>query len=194
MSPYSPCLLKPIGNRAWRLIVDPWGEELKLNEAVVDEPANDEQNRHLHRTVRNITRDLEQLSFNTAIARMMEFVNFFTKLDRRPKAALETFVLLLSPFAPHIAEELWEVLGHTKTLAYEPWPTADEKYLHDATIELAVQVLGKVRGKIVVPVGTPEEAVIAAAKEDEKVAAQLSGKTIVKAIVVPGRLVNFVVK
>ena len=87
---------------------------------------------------------LELLSFNTAIARMMEFVNYFTKQSVRPRAAMETLVLLLSPLAPHIAEELWQCLGHAKTLAYEPWPEFDEALTVDATIEIPVQIKGKV--------------------------------------------------
>jgi leucyl-tRNA synthetase len=99
----------------------------------------------LHRTIKAVTDDVAKLSFNTAIARMMEFTNFFTKLDRRPRAVLEPFVLLLSPFAPHMAEELWQALGHAKTLAYEPWPKYDEALLVESTIVLPVQINGKVR-------------------------------------------------
>jgi leucyl-tRNA synthetase len=108
---------------------------------------------------------------------------------------MEPFVLLLSPFAPHIAEELWQLLGHKTTLAYEPWPTYDEELTKDAEIEIPVQILGKLRSKVVVPAGSDEETIIAAAKADARIAELLSGKQIVKTIVAPGnKLINFVVK
>ena len=97
-------------------------ETLELNAAVVEDAADAEQNRVLHRTIQDVTQDIERMSFNTAIAQMMEFTNFFMKEDVGRAAAMEKLVLLLSPFAPHLAEELWQLLGHEKTLAYEPWP------------------------------------------------------------------------
>ncbi|MFM7922907.1 MAG: class I tRNA ligase family protein, partial [Planctomycetaceae bacterium] len=103
-------------------------------------------------------------------------------------------VLLLSPFAPHIAEELWFALGHTTTLAYEPWPAADPQWLIEDSVEVPVQVNGKLRARLVVPAGTTAESLQATAEADETVRRQLEGKTVVKVIVVPGRLVNFVVK
>ena len=106
-------------DRVWRMIIDDRAEETRLNATVVDVEPTLEQNRMLHKTIRAVTRDIEQLSFNTAIARMMEFTNFFFKEEKRPKAIMERFVQLLSPFAPHAAEELWQQLGHAKTLAYE---------------------------------------------------------------------------
>ena len=105
----------------------------------------------LHRTIQAVTQDIERLAFNTAIAKMMEFTNFFTKCDVRPRAAMEQFVLLLSPFAPHLAEELWQLLGHDKTLAYEPWPTFDEAKLREDTVEMPVQISGKLRRRVTVP-------------------------------------------
>ncbi len=124
----------------------------------------------------------------------MEFTNFFTKADRRPQIAMETIVLLLAPFAPHIAEELWGLLGHGKTLTYEPWPKANPEYLKDDQVEIPVQILGKLRSRITVPaiMSGPEQE--AAAKNDPKIAELLNGKTIVKVICVPGKLINFVVK
>jgi leucyl-tRNA synthetase len=107
---------------------------------------------------------------------------------------MEKFVLLLAPFAPHAAEELWQALGHSKTLTYEPWPETDERWLKEDTVEIPVQVNGKLRGKITVPAGSDQAAIEAAARADEHVAKLVAGKTIVKVIVVPGRLVNFVVK
>jgi leucyl-tRNA synthetase len=149
-----------------------------------------------------VTADIEGMSFNTAIARMMEFTNYFTKADPRPLAVLRPFVLLLSPFAPHIAEELWELLGvgwapPTKpphTLAYEPWPAYDEALTKDDVIEVPVQINGKLRNTIQVPAGATKEELEAAARADVRVASQLAGKTIAKVVVVPGRMVNFVVK
>jgi len=156
-------------------------------------PTN-EQSRTLHKTIKQVTGDIQQLQFNTAIARMMEFTNFFTKETVRPREVLEKFVLILSPFAPHLAEELWQLLGHTKSLAYEPWPTYDEALTKDAEIEIPVQILGKLRGKVVVPAGSDQASLIAAARADARIAELLTGKEVVKTIVVPGKLVNFVVK
>jgi leucyl-tRNA synthetase len=108
---------------------------------------------------------------------------------------MDKIVLLLAPFAPHLAEELWEILGHTQTLAYEPWPTFDEAAIRETSVEIPVQVLGKVRGRIVVAADADEAAIEAAARADEKIAAQLEGKTVVKTIIPPNKkLINFVVK
>jgi leucyl-tRNA synthetase len=181
-------------DRAWRMIIDDRSEALVLNEAVVDEPANDEQLRVLHKTIKAVTADLQELAFNTAIARMMEFVNYFTRQTRRPRAVMETFVLLVSPLAPHIGEELWSALGHTKSLAYEPWPVCDDALTREAIIEVPVQVNGKLRGKVSLPANSTPETILAAAKADPKVISWLENAEILKEIYVPGRLVNFVVK
>jgi leucyl-tRNA synthetase len=181
-------------DRVWRLIVDTNSEAAQLSEAVQDVEPTDEQNRLLHKTIKVITVDLDRMDFNTAIARMMEFVNYFTKQSVRPKSVMDRFVLLLSPYAPHIAEELWQLLGHDTTLAYEPWPTYDEALTRDETIEVPVQVNGKLRSKINVPAGIGKDELEAAAKADPRAAELIDGKQIVKIIVVPGRLVNFVVK
>jgi leucyl-tRNA synthetase len=167
---------------------------MKLNSAVCDVEPTAEQSRVLHKTIQAVTRDAEQMAFNTAISRMMEFTNFFLKAEQRPKSAMERFVLLLSPFAPHLAEELWELLGHAKTLAYEPWPQYDEALLREDTVEVPVQVNGKLRGRIQVPAGSDAAAMEAAARAEENIAGLLAGKSVVKVIVVPGRMVNFVVK
>ena len=181
-------------NRVWRMIVDDRAEELTLNAAVKDVEPTCDQNRTLHKTIKVVNHDVENMEYNTAIARMMEFVNFFTKESTRPKVAMERFVLLLSPFAPHICEELWELLGNESTLAYEPWPEFDEALTKDETIEIPVQIKGKVRAKISVAPDVSKEDLEAAARADEKIAKELKGKEVVKTIVVPGRLVNFVVK
>ncbi len=181
-------------NRVWRMIVDDQVDVLQLSAVVNDEPPSVEQNRVLHKTIKEVTGDIEKLSFNTAIARMMEFTNFFTKQKQRPRAAMEQFVLLLSPFAPHMAEELWQILGHGETLAYEPWPVCDESLLVESELEIPVQIQGKVRTKITVPADSDKAQMEEIALADEKVKQLLDGKKIIKTIVVPGRLVNFVVK
>ncbi len=181
-------------DRVWRMMIDDRAEETRLNASVVDVEPTIEQNRVLHKTIHAVTRDIEQLSFNTAIARMMEFTNFFFKEEKRPKSVMERFVQLLSPFAPHVAEELWQRLGHAKSLAYEPWPQCDASLLKEDTVEIPVQVNGKLRGRIVVPAGAENAVMEAAARADEKIAELLNGKTVVKTIVVPGKMVNFVVK
>jgi leucyl-tRNA synthetase len=181
-------------DRAWRLIIDDRAEETRLSAAVVDIEPTVDQNRVLHKTIFAVTRDIEQMSFNTAIPRMMEFTNYFFKVQERPKVVLERFVLLLSPFAPHLAEELWKQLGHAQSLAYEPWPECDESFLKEDTIEIPVQICGKVRSRIIVPADADAAAMEAAARADEKIAELLAGKTVVKTIIVPGKMVNFVVK
>jgi leucyl-tRNA synthetase len=181
-------------DRVWRMIINDRAEHVELNAAVQDIPPTDEQNRVLHRTIHGITFDIERMQFNTAIAKMMEFTNFFLKCDARPKSAMATFALLLSPFAPHLAEELWETLGAKNTLAYEPWPVAEEQWLKDDTIEIPVQVNGKLRAQIRVPADADQATMETAAREDAKIIENLAGKTIVKVVVVPKRMVNFVVK
>jgi len=181
-------------DRAWRMILDERAEEMRLHPFVNDAPPTDEQDRVLHRTIKAVTADITALSFNTAIARMMEFVNFFLKQESRPRSAMERFVLLLSPFAPHIAEELWAALGHGESLAYHPWPEFDEAKIKESTIEVPVQICGKLRGRVEVPADCDAAALEAAARSEPKIAELLAGRTVVKAIVVPGRMVNFVVK
>jgi leucyl-tRNA synthetase len=181
-------------DRVWRMIVDDRSETVQLNSAVQDVEPDEEQNRVLHRTIREVTQDTATMDFNTPIARMMEFVNYFNKQAVRPKLAMERFVLLLSPYAPHIAEELWQVLGHGPTLAYEPWPQFDEALTRDNTIEIPVQVLGKLRSKVLVPAEATPQEIEAAARADEKTQEWIGDKQVVKVIVVPGRLINFVVK
>jgi leucyl-tRNA synthetase len=181
-------------NRVWRLVIDERAESMQLAAAVVDRAPTAEENRVLHQTIQVVTRDIAGLAFNTAISRMMEFTNFFTTASERPRMVLEKFVLLVSPFAPHIGEELWQALGHRESLAYEPWPEFDPALAKEDTIEVPVQINGKVRSKICVPAETDKAGLEAAARADERIAEQLSGKQIVKAIVVPGRLVNFVIR
>ena len=152
-----------------------------------------EQAKIVARTVAAVTDDLEAMRFNTAISRLMEFTNAFTGHDVRPKSAMETFTLLLAPMAPHLAEELWELLGHEETLAYDPWPTFDPELLKDDETVIPVQVNGKLRGRVVVPSDADRGDIEAAAWADERIKALLDGKTLRKIIVIPGKLVNFVV-
>lgn len=181
-------------DRAWRMIVDERADSLELNAAVGDYPLTDELARVLHRTIKAVSNDLDAMSFNTAIARMMEFVNAFTKESKRPITAMRDFVILLSPFAPHIAEELWSVLGSDQMLTKQSWPAFDESLTVDSVVEIPVQIKGKLRSKIQVAADASKDQILAAAKADAKIAELLDGATIVKEIVVPGRLVNFVTK
>ena len=181
-------------DRVWRMIVNERSEQVELNSAVEDVAPSDEQNRVLHKTIQGVTQDLERMAFNTSIAKMMEFTNYFLKCDVRPRAAMETLVLLLAPLAPHLAEELWQLLGHETSLAHEPWPTFDPEAVREDTVEVPVQVNGKLRARITVPAEANKEAMEQAARADERIAELLRGKNVVKVIVVPGRMVNFVVK
>lgn len=181
-------------DRVWRLLVDPHSDETTVNPAVTDVEPTDDQNRVVHRTIQAVTHDLDHLEFNTAIARMMEFVNYFTKQDSRPRSAMESLVLMLAPLAPHICEELWQILGHDQSLAYEAWPTYEESLTRDPVIEVPIQIGKKIRARIQVRADADPDQLEAAARAHDKVAAILREKTIVKTIVIPGRLVNFVVK
>jgi leucyl-tRNA synthetase len=181
-------------NRVWRLIVDERAEGIQLNAAIVDRPPTAKENRVLHQTIGVVTEHIRTLAFNTAISRMMEFTNHFTSASERPRVVMEQFVLLLSPFAPHIAEELWQALGHEKSLAHEPWPEFNPELAKEDTIEVPVQINGKLRGKITVPADTDTAALEAAARAEPRISELLAGKQVVKVIAVPGRLVNFVVK
>ena len=180
-------------NRVWRLFVDDRSESVQLLDAVQDAKPDEETLRKLHQTIKKVGEDIEHLRFNTAIAAMMEYSNHLTKLTVRPRSVLEPLILLLAPFAPHLAEELWQVMGHTNTLAYEPWPQHDENLVKETSIEIPVQVNGKLRGKITIPADADEEVQKQAALADPKVQEHLAGKTVKKAIVVKRKLVNFVV-
>jgi leucyl-tRNA synthetase len=181
-------------NRAWRMIVDEEAEKPCLNGRIVSEgDPSTEQLRVLHKTIKAVTADLEGLRFNTAISRLMEFVNYFTAQAERPHACMKPFVLMLAPLAPHLAEELWEALGHGGTLAYERWPEYEGRYTRDDTVEIPVQVNGRVRGRVVVPASAGREEVEQVARADPAVRRHVGGGIIRKVIVVPGKLVNIVV-
>ncbi len=146
------------------------------------------------KTVKKVSEDTANLDFNVAISQMMIFINEAAKIDSLPREMWEGFVLLLSPYAPHLAEELWEKLGHKETCAYEKWPTFSEEYCVEDTKEIVVSVNGKVRDKFQAASGTAKEELERTAKETEGFKKFTDGKTIVKTIIVPDKLVNFVVK
>jgi leucyl-tRNA synthetase len=179
-------------SRVWRLFIDDRSEAVKLAATVRDEPPDRDTSRKLHQTIQKVTEDLDGMRFNTAIAAMMEFSNHLTKLEVRPRSVLEPFVLILSPFAPHLAEELWQALGHKQTLAYEAWPKFDPNLTRADEIEVPVQINGKVRSKLTVPADVSDEALREAALQDARVKESIAGKTVRKVIVVPRKLVNVV--
>jgi leucyl-tRNA synthetase len=178
--------------RAWRLIVDD-GEVFQLHPSVKDTTADKDTLRVLHRTIQKVTEDTDGLRFNTAIAAMMEFINHVTKLEVRPRSVVEPFVLLLAPYAPHVAEELWRALGHADTLAYESWPKFDPALTKMDEIEVPVQVNGKLKARLKVPAEIADADLEATALADDSVKAAIAGKTIKMVKVVPRKLVNVVV-
>jgi len=177
--------------RAWRMIIDE--DTGELAEQVKEAEADEETLRLLNQTIKKVGDDIESFGFNTAISAMMIFVNHLNKQPVRPKAVIEKFVLILAPFAPHIAEELWERLGHTESLTYEPWPEYDKELIKEKEIELAVQVNGKIKDRIVVAADTDEEQIKQKALTCEKVIAAMAGKEPKKIIVIKSRLVNIVI-
>ena len=181
--------------RAWRLVMeeDQEGHWHFAPAKVTDAAPSTELLRSLHAAIAKVTDDIEKLKFNTAISALMVLVNDLTKESVRPRAVLEPFLLLLAPFAPHLAEELWQQLGHEQTLAYEPWPAADPRYLIKDSIELPMQVNGKLRGVFSMPPGSAKEVIEAAARALPAFAEWTAGKTIKKVIIVPDKLINFVV-
>jgi leucyl-tRNA synthetase len=181
--------------RIWRNIVDEDTGEITV--APTDGPAPDEDTRRaLHRTIDAVRGGMEQMRFNVSIARITELSNHLTARypdGGVPRSVAEPLVLLLAPLAPHVAEELWSRLGHPDSLASEPFPVADPALLVDETVEIPVQVNGKVRTRVQVPADADEPVVEAVARADERVAALLDGAIVRRVVVVPGRLINFVV-
>ncbi|MEQ6389772.1 leucine--tRNA ligase [Bacillaceae bacterium S4-13-58] len=176
-------------DRVWRLFVQDNGT---LSDRIQDDNHDGSLDRVYNETVKKVTENFEGLRFNTAISQMMVFINEGYKTDYVPKEYAEGFVKLLSPVAPHIAEELWSLLGHGESISYEPWPTFDESKLVEDEVEIVIQVLGKVRSKIMVPKDSTKDQLEKLALEDEKVQEWLQGKTVRKVITVLGKLVNIV--
>ncbi|MGP5603185.1 leucine--tRNA ligase [Corynebacterium casei] len=178
--------------RLWRLVVDETTGEITVSDAEL----NDEDNKQLHRTIAGIRDDYDHLRANTAVAKLIEYTNYLTKNYGKsvPRAAIEPALIMTAPVAPHIAEELWNKLGHEDTITFVDFPTFDEKWLKDDEIEIPIQVMGKVKSRVSVPADADQETVLAAALADEKIIALTDGKTVVKKIYVPGRMVNLVVK
>jgi leucyl-tRNA synthetase len=206
--------------RVWRLFVDEaaetefeqrlttnpdrgaeWLKDIKLHPAIQDAVPTRDQLKALHACIRKVTEDLDGLRFNTAISAMMVFVNEATAWTTRPRAIMRDFLILLQPFAPHIAEELFSNLHRSADslsaasdipLSYLPWPKHDPALLVKDMIEMPVQVNGKLRDKLTFPTNASQQEIEAAARASDKVQSFLAGKTIKKVIVVPGKLVNIV--
>lgn len=176
-------------DRIWRLLVEENGE---LNPKIQATEAASNLEKMYHQTVKKVTEDYEGLRFNTAISQMMVFINEAYKATVLPKEYIEGFVKLIAPVCPHIAEELWEKLGHSETITYEAWPAYDEAKLVDEEVEIVIQVNGKVKAKLMVPTDATKESLEGIAMEDAQIKEQIEGKTIRKVITVPGKLVNIV--
>ncbi|MFX3623694.1 MAG: leucine--tRNA ligase [Ectobacillus sp.] len=175
-------------DRVWRLFVQENGE---LSSKIQEAP-NKALDKVYHQTVKKVTEDYEGIRFNTAISQMMVFINDAYKAEVLPKEYMEGFVKLLSPIAPHLAEELWSKLGHSSTITYEAWPAYDESKLVEDEIEVVVQINGKVKAKLLIAKDATKEQMEQLALESEQVKAQIEGKTIRKIIAVPGKLINVV--
>jgi len=173
-----------------RFLYRVWEQQAKVADGVAEDPHT---SRMVHQTIRKVGDDIEAMKYNTAIAQLMTLSNRFAELEKIRREDFERFMLLLSPFAPHIAEELWERLGHKGTLAREQWPSWDQAKLVTATVTIALQVNGKLRGQMEMPADCGQDEMQKAALAHAKVQAHVQGKTVRKVIVVPGRLVNVVV-
>lgn len=175
--------------RVWRMITEPEGG---LNSSVKNAPMNPDQEYVLHSTIKKVAEDIENLHFNTAVSQMMIFLNEFLKYDIKPISAMKDFVLCLSPFAPHIAEELWSVLGGEGSVTKQEFPIFDESKIVKNETEFVVQVNSKIRARIVVETDAPREKIEALASANDKIKEYLDNKTIRKVIFVPNKLINFI--
>ncbi|MBP1156381.1 MULTISPECIES: leucine--tRNA ligase [unclassified Paenibacillus] len=179
-------------SRVWRLFTQEDGQ-LSAKISSEEETGSEAFKRTWHRTIKKVTEDLEALRFNTAISQLMIFMNEAYKTDRLPKAAMEQFVQMLSPLAPHLAEELWEKLGHNNTVTYEAWPTYDEAWTVDNEVEIVIQVNGRIAERATVAADADEASMQELAMNLDKVKEAMAGKSVRKVIVVKGKLVNIVV-
>src|SRR5207245_4323140 len=157
------------------------------------QPLPAEVRRKLHETIRKVTVDTERLDYNTAIAAMMEYVNLVREQGAGSRQALEPVLVMLAPYAPHLAEELWAVLGHDRSIFHASWPSYDAKVAAAGDVEVVVQVNGKVRARVTVSRGASEAEVVALAMQDESVRKSVDGRPVRKTIYVQDRLLNFVV-
>ncbi|MFS0554551.1 leucine--tRNA ligase [Brevibacillus sp. 179-C9.3 HS] len=178
-------------DRVYRLYVNDSGQ---LNEKIMDTSKVAGMERVYHQTVKKVTEDYEGLRFNTGISQLMVFVNDAYKAEVLPKKYMEDFVKMLSPIAPHLGEELWEKLGHSESLAYEAWPTYDEAKLVEDEVEIVLQINGKNKEKLLIASDSTKEQMEEMAKNNEMIKELIEGKTIVKVIAVPGKLVNIVIR
>ncbi|GAE95485.1 leucyl-tRNA synthetase [Gracilibacillus boraciitolerans JCM 21714] len=176
-------------DRVWRLIVT---DNNDIEEKITQNDRADDLEKVYHETVKVVTHNFEDLRFNTGISQMMVFVNEAYKAKEIPKNYVEGFVKLLSPVAPHVTEELWKLLGHEETLAFAPWPQYDESKLVQNEVEIVIQIMGKVRAKLMIDKNASKEETEQKAMELETIKERIEGKTIRKIIVVPGKLVNIV--
>ncbi|HWQ26058.1 MAG TPA: leucine--tRNA ligase [Chlorobaculum sp.] len=176
--------------KVWRLVY----AEFETSPRINDDKPEEAILKRMHKAIRKVTEDTEQLKFNTAISEMMVLVNELHKAGCYSRQAVETVLLLLSPFAPHITEELWQALGHNQSISGASWPVFDPALAKDDVVTIAVQVNGKLRGTFDAPVICPVEQLLEEAKKLESVVKFLEGQSIIKEIVVPGKLVNFAVK
>lgn len=176
-------------SRVWRLFI---GDDGRLNPKIVDGEGSDEWKRILHKTIKKVTEDIEHMRFNTAISQLMIFINEGYKADELPRKAMENFVQMLSPLAPHLAEELWSRLGHTESITYVPWPEYDEAWTVEAEVEIVVQVNGKIVDRTKISKDFDQEAMQQHSLSLPNVKQALEGKSIRKVIAVPGKLVNIV--
>ena len=179
-------------NRLWRVAIDDRDDTVLPQ--IDDSDPTGEQLRHLHATIKKVTEDIEELRFNTAIAQMMTLVNEANKWEKRPRSVISTLLVLLNPFAPHISEELWERLGNDGSIADQAWPEYDEAYLKKNSCQVVVQVNGKVRYRMEVETGLPKETLEEMAMNAERISEYVDGKTVVKVIVIPDKIVNIVVR
>lgn len=176
-------------NRIWRMLVN---EDSSISKSIQDVQLTEEQEYLLHSTIKKVSEDIENLRFNTAISQMMIFNNEFSKFEIKPKEAIEKFLILLFPFAPHISEELWEKLGHQKSISLEKFPDYDENKAIQKEVEVVVQVNGKIRARLKVPLNSTEDEIVEMALKENNVKKYIYGSKIPKIIFIQNKLINFI--